>query len=31
MRAKLRLPVAAEEAPRVVAAAVHMFLAVYGT
>ena len=30
MRAKLRLPVAAEESPRVVAAAVQMFLAVYG-
>jgi len=30
MRARLRLPVAAEEAPRVVAAAVRMFLAVYG-
>ncbi len=30
MRARLRLPVAAEEAPRVVAAAVQMFLAVYG-
>jgi len=29
MRAKLRLPVAAEESPRVVAAAVQMFLAVY--
>ena len=30
MRAKLRLPVAAEESPRIVAAAVQMFLAVYG-
>jgi hypothetical protein len=29
LRAKLRLPVAAEEAPHVVAAAVRMFLAVY--
>jgi TetR/AcrR family transcriptional regulator, mexJK operon transcriptional repressor len=30
MRAKLHMPVAANEAPRVVAAAVQMFLAVYG-